>query len=755
MKSRSITCILFLFFLIVPVVLAAGGQAGQPLPRPPAFESEPWVFTGGPVGGLGYDVRMDPTNPDVMYVTDAKSGVFKSTDGGATWVPKNKGITTRMGPSGDEIPVFSLTIDPNDTSRLWAGTQYNSDAYLSENGGESWTVYDNGIAEEFLSIRGFTIEPGNSNVVYLAAEVSSREWNIDPLPGLGLDMVKGVVYKTADGGDNWNKIWEGDNLARYVWIHPQNHNLLYVSTGIFDREAANSDAVTFFPGGVGILRSKDGGQTWEELDEANGLNAEELYFGSLYMHPTKPEILLAAAGNDPYTTLLQKKLGGIYRTKDGGDTWVEVLGPHNFSAVEFCEGDPDVAYAGSLDGFFRSEDAGLTWTETGGVAWGPPGIVAGFPIDIQCDPRDADRLFVNNYGGGNYLSRDGGISWTVASKGYTGGIMRHVEVSRSNAAQVFATARSGIFTSHDGGATWEGLSNGPARWMEMVGLGVDPENSQHLLIANSDYGPVPLESTDGGQTWSLIETGLTYPPGNTLVRILFAPSNPGLIYASVGDEECLVAGKCDQTGGGVMVSRDGGASWEKTAIDSGIVLGIDVFAKDSHGAYAAVVGGGLYRTEDGGKVWHLIHANPGPPSVQREDPDEKPRILATLAIDPNNFDKLYAGFRDGSLLVSLDGGATWDGPMEGIPPEADVVALVVDQHDPDVVYAGTLDSGVYVSLDGGFSWQGLSEGLINRAVFDLSLSADGTVLYMAADGGGVSRLGTPARLNFLPIVTGQ
>ncbi|HCO96361.1 MAG TPA: hypothetical protein DIU00_20880 [Phycisphaerales bacterium] len=72
-----------------------------------------WVRTGGPLGGLGYDVRMRPDNPDIMYVTDAWAGVFISTNGGQTWQPSNQGITTRTGESGDAIPVFCLTIDPH------------------------------------------------------------------------------------------------------------------------------------------------------------------------------------------------------------------------------------------------------------------------------------------------------------------------------------------------------------------------------------------------------------------------------------------------------------------------------------------------------------------------------------------------------------------------------------------------------------------------------------------------------------------
>jgi hypothetical protein len=119
--------------------------------------------------------------------------------------------------------------------------QYSTGVYRSDNAGVSWNLMVNGISEQFLSVRGFTVEPGNSNVVYMGAEISSSEWNGTPLSGLGLDMTKGVVYKTENAGQSWTRIWIGDNLARYIWIDPGHHNRLFVSTGIFDREAANSD----------------------------------------------------------------------------------------------------------------------------------------------------------------------------------------------------------------------------------------------------------------------------------------------------------------------------------------------------------------------------------------------------------------------------------------------------------------------------------------------------------------------------------
>ena len=74
-------------------------------------------------------------------------------------------------------------------------------------------------------------------------------------------------------------------------------------------------------------------------------------------------------------------------------------------------------------------------------------MVAGFPIDMQCDPRDANRVFVNAYGGGNFLSEDGGQTWRVASKGYTGALMAQVAVVQDDPARVYACARSGVFAS--------------------------------------------------------------------------------------------------------------------------------------------------------------------------------------------------------------------------------------------------------------------------------------------------------------------
>jgi photosystem II stability/assembly factor-like uncharacterized protein len=110
--------------------------------------------------------------------------------------------------------------------------------------------------------------------------------------------------------------------------------------------------------------------------------------------------------------------------------------------------------------FLRSEDGGKTWSKletTRPSGWGPPGIQAGFPIDFQVDPRDPNRVFVNNYGGGNFLTEDGGKIWVSSSTGYTGADLNDVSIDPLQPGLVYVNGRSGPFVSWDAGGSWQGI----------------------------------------------------------------------------------------------------------------------------------------------------------------------------------------------------------------------------------------------------------------------------------------------------------
>jgi photosystem II stability/assembly factor-like uncharacterized protein len=704
-----------------PAATVSPTEPSQALPSVPGTALK-WIYLGGPLGGLGYDVRMRPDNPDVMYVTDARAGVFRSKDGGKTWQPINNGITTRIGETGELIPVFSLTIDPHNPDIVWAGTQTQTGLFKSLDGGDSWKKMDNGIEGQSLTLRGITVDPRSSDIVYIAGEVPSWEWSGNLKNGHEFDLTRGVVYKSTDGGKLWKKIWTGDDLARYIWIDPRNPDVLYVSTGIFDREAANSDYAQSRPGGVGVIKSTDGGQTWHSAN--NGL--ENLYVGSLFMHPQNPDILLAGVGSVTYT-----QGSGIYITIDGAATWKKTQDTYSIASVEFSTSDPNIAYAGSVNSFFRSQDGGMTWrlmNDTRLPMWGPSGTAVGTPIDFQVDPRNPDRLFVNSYGGGNFLSEDGGATWQAASTGYSGSMIRDVALDPRAAGGIYAASRSGLFFSRDGGQHWTGIATGDYQMLDWHAVAVNPVDPSQL-VSELTCPRILVYSADGGANW---ERTLTANPNMAFRSMAFAPSNPKVIYA--GTMGYLSCGGFDWSwpAQGIFVSQDGGHSWQEANdgnTKDASVFQIAIHPQDPQIVFAATANHGLLKTTDGGRSW------------QKLVPALFTGLSATaVQFSPWDPNLLLASRFKGGILRSPDGGATWNIIATGINAESTIVDFAFDPVNPKVVYAADIFSGVYQSQDSGLTWKAINTGLEMRAVNALALSGDGLHLYAATEGRGVFRL---------------
>ncbi len=701
--------------LALPAPLAMAAAETEVAAEP----SRGWIRTGGPIGGLGYDIRMRPSDPSRMYVTDAYAGVFRSEDYGRTWAPSNAGIAARVGASGEAIPVFCLTVDPNRPDTIWIGTQSVRGVYRSDDGGKLWLEKVRGIVEpQGVTFRGFTVDPRDSDIVYGAAEISSHTWAGTERRGREFDLVKGVVYKTIDGGERWTAVWRGDNLARYIWLDPRNPDVVYVSTGIFDREAANSDPVLGKPGGVGIIKSTDGGRTWNPV--SSGMN--NLYVGSLFMHPMDPDILLAGTGNNSY-----RQGAGVYLSTNGGASWKWTLMGDVITAVEFSVSNPKIAYAGSLGSVSRSVDGGLTWQRmTSRGFWGPPEVVAGCPIDFQIDPINPNRLFANNYGGGNFLSTDAGRTWTVASQGYTGAQVRAVAVDPVCAGRAYAAARSGVFRTVTGGSAWIGAGGPPASLTECNAIAVDPVGGSHLLAG---AGVMLFNSYDGGASWSAtadVRWGLGWR------AVAFAPSDPRVVYAGTGGYYTSGVFANELAGAGVFVSADGGLTWRRPAssIATANVAALAVDPVKPERVFAASSNLGIFRSMDGGRTWRVL--GDGLP--------ENPPTALSIAIDPLHTNILLAGFEDAGVYRSVDGGETWQGPSPGLHPEAIVTSIVFSRQDPSVVYAADLRSGVFRSADGGLTWAPFGQNLDFRAINALAMSSDGEHLYAASEGRGMYRL---------------
>ena len=718
--SWLVSCSLLLFTLAVAEGTASA-ITPTPTPETPLSPALNWIFTGGPRGGIGYDIRINPLDDKIIWVTDAYAGAHQSRDGGFTWKAKNNGITARVGFTGDAIPIFSLTIDPNNPDTLWAGTQGMRGVFKSVDGGETWIEMDNGIPDmPNMEIRGITIDPSDSNTVYCGGN-----YMVEPTK----NVQHGVLYKTIDGGQNWKLILDPKALVRWIIVDPTDHNVLYVSTGIFDRLAVKAE---------GVLKSYDGGQSWEQIN--TGLT--NLVVGALAMHPTDPLTLLAGTGKDVYFADEPGEVyGGVFKTTDGGKTWRQV-DPFQgireviqFSAVAFAPSNPDIVYADTGNIFMRSEDGGETWRVYDvGPDSGASGMESrGRPIALTVHPTDPNLLYMNSYDGGVFMSQDGGRTWRDASKGYSGSQVWNLTVQPKYPGFAMAAAKNGVYITMDGGENWEGrISTG---WViAVLAVASDPTNDYTFLLGQEIDGTI-FKTRDAGMGWYRV----LGPLGNNLpnqrraiYRIAYAPSNPMVFYAATGIDTMTTFTPHHTVGTGVYKSEDGGETWH--AVNAGLgntrlnTLDLAIHPKDENTVYLGTLDFGVYKTTDGGESWQ--------PARKGLRPSE----IRSIAIDPHNPETVLAGADRDGIWRSTDGAATWRQISKGLPPEATIFSIVFDPVQPGIVYTADRLSGVYRSTNGGETWEVINNGLGMRAVNKLAISSDGLHLYAATEGNGVYRL---------------
>jgi photosystem II stability/assembly factor-like uncharacterized protein len=697
---------------------------GEAPPEPPP--GYVWKKLGGPRGGIGYDVRIHPHNQDIVYVTDAWAGVHKSVDGGETWEAINRGIISRTGPSGDAIPVFSLTIDQNSPNIIWMGTQGMKGVYKSTDGGENWVKMDNGIEDQpGMEIRSFTVDPTNSDVVYLGG-------NYPPDPTKS-NVVKGFIYKTTDGGKNWFKILDSGALFRWIIVDPTNPDIIYASTGIFDRVAVEPE---------GIFKSTDGGKTWFHIN--NGLTS--LAVPALAMHPEDSNVLFATTGkatdflNDP-----KELKGEVFKTTDGGNTWKSVYSKPGrdqltVSAVAFSPSNPDVVYVDTGSGIFlKSTDGGETWRE---YRNGPPGEWAGTAIGIAVHPTNPDIIFIDAYDGGVFKSADGGKSWKDASKGYTGAQVWDIAIDADNPSYVVAASKTQVYKSLNGGEDWIGLhtkETGPSRYEgppnNALSVALNPYDNREMLVGSQLRGYI-VKTKDGGGSWYYVLPPLsksrTFEDRESVYDIAYSPSNPSIVFAATGVSDFVFSYKSMQ-GHGVFKSTDSGGSWNP--INRGLedttlsILSVAVHPNNPDIVYIGTLNSGVYKSTDGGNSWFKSSSGLSNSEIR------------SLAIDPNNPDIIYAGAEFGGVFKSTDVGASWKPVIRGMDFEASIRAIAIDPTNSQVIYAADRRTGVYRSDDGGENWVKINEGLETRAVNALAISSDGKVIYAATEGEGVFQLG--------------
>jgi len=675
------------------------------------ISGEGWVSLG-PVNGAGRctAVASHPSVAGTVLAGTAGGGVWRTTDGGLTWYPLTDGIS--------DLSVGAVAYAPSDPRVIYVGS------------GEG------GIAIDFIPGIGLLRSDDDGETWFLPAgpdQVAASQFfalSVDPEdPDSLLAATNQGLLASQDGGLTWdNRLWDPGLLGvTEVVRSARDPEILYAALW----------CTSLCPEGLArVMRSADRGLTWQPA--SGGLPDGQLsgpFLNRTAITVSTADERVLYAGLNAGENQTGGPLSAVFRTVDGGETWVDTgyegtyLGMQGWfdNAITVHPVDPDIVVAAGI-WYEVSHDGGATWTRLNPYAEGndPMGTETMPHVDGQDLQWQGDTLWLA-CDGGIWSSSDFGLVWTGRNQGL---------VTR----QYYGLALDPIHRQRMLGGTQDNATNlrrleDDDTWDVVIG-GDGFQCAINPLVSDWMYGTVYstqiLRNTHGGVgEWELIS-----PPhgGETtpfITPLAMRPEAPWVLYTGTTR---------------VWTSADAGESWTRLSADvtnggwsAAVVRAIAISAAEPDLIWVAK-GQMAYRSLDSGQTWFatMHDANVNSIAVSPFDPD---MVLVCLAQTATGADQVRR---------SIDGGLTWQSGSQGLPPFAVQVARW-DPTDPEVVYAGT-DVGLYRSRDRGVSWEVVGDGLPAASIYDVGVLPDGSKLVVATHGRGVWELAIPQSTNAAPVV---
>jgi len=322
---------------------------------------------------------------------------------------------------------------------------------------------------------------------------------------------------------------------------------------------------------------------------------------------------------------------------------------------------PNHLYLGTTNGWiYESTDGGSSWSRLSKLGSSENLVVDHIVVD-SANPTVvyAAAWTAGHAGGGLWVSRDGGRSWTE-NQGLHGQSIRAFLQAPSEPRMLFAGTLEGVFRSVDAGLTWIQMSPaGSLEIHEIESLAVDPENPD-IVYAGTWH--LPWKTADGGETWHNIKKGVI--DDSDVFSIIIDPDKPRVVYASA----------CS----GIYKSENAGEVFRKIQGIPATARRTRVLTQDPAHREVVYAGTteGLYKTVDAGKHFNRITG----PDV----------IVNDVHVDPTNPERVLLATDRGGVLLSTDGGATFVPSNEGFS-ERKVEALLVDHGDATRIFAGVVN----------------------------------------------------------------
>jgi photosystem II stability/assembly factor-like uncharacterized protein len=659
----------------------------------PVFERQSTVSIGA--------VAVNQANPDIVWVGTGEGnprnsvscgdGVYRSVDGGITWHQVGLRPTRHIArivlhPKDPQIAYVAAV------GQLWAPNAMRG-LFKTTDGGKTWMhSLDLGDSTGCVDV---TMDPVDPDILYAAAyhvrrgPFSGGNPAVQTGPGAGL-------YKTIDGGNTWTVLKDGLPDRPFgrcgLTISRANPKVVYAVVQT-DKTAVTTQGQgpnekKLGPDAGGIFRSEDKGHTWTYL---NSLCPRPFYYGQIRVDP-----------NDEKRIYVLGVL--FFISRDGGksfNTANAAKGTHvDYHALWIDPRDSYHLVLGCDGGLNYSFDRGASWEHLKNL---PVSQFYGVAVDMRTPYRVYGGLQDNGTWSGPSATRDSAgitIAEWINVLGYDG---YHCQVEPGDPDTVYCEGQYGILRRANA-RTGETVDIKPrlATMDEKTNVVPDPVKnpgfrfnwSSPMLLSPQDgktlyYGGNYLfRSKDRGEHWTIISPDLTRGKpglndfaGHTLTTIAESPLKPGVLYAGSDD-------------GQVVMSPNGGTDWYDLSgtipalPQSRWISRIDCSAHDDRTVFVAIdrhrngdLAPYLFKSTDRGTTWA---------SLAHDLPSEGP--VHVIRQDPINAELLYAGTEFG-LFLSLDGGKHWQ--KQASLPTVPVHDLVVHPRDGELVI-GTHGRGIYI-----------------------------------------------------------
>ena len=676
-----------------------------------------WRNIGPFRGGRSASVTGVRGKPSLYYFGSTGGGVWRTKDGGQTW----SNISDQF--FGGSIG--AIEVAPSDPNVIYVGggectvrgnVSYGYGLWKSTDAGETWVP--SGL-EQSRHIPRIRVHPSNPDIVYAAV-----------LGDLFKDTKERGIYKSIDGGKTWKQVLFANERAGAIdlIIDPNNSRIMYATTWRVHR---NPYELSSGGEGSALWKSKDGGDTWENISTAKGLPSGIWGIAGITVSPANSQRLWAIIENDN---------GGVFRSNDGGRTWEKTNTDRNlrqrawyYSRIYADPHSEDIVYVVNV-AYHKSKDGGKTFTAYNANH--------GDHHDLWIDPDNPERMIIGDDGGAQ-VSYDGGENWSTYHNQPTAQFYRvttdnHFPYRIYGAQQDNSTVR--ISHRISGGSIDEDDWD-PTAGCECGHIAVDPLNND--IVYGGCYDGV-IERYDHKTGFSRnVDVWPDLPMGHGAegaryrfqwnFPIFFSPHDPRKLYAASNH---------------LHVTTDEGQSWSVISPDltrndstklkpSGGPITKDntsveyyctIFAAAESPRVKNLLWTGsddglIHLSRDGGNRWTNVTPSFLPKWI----------MINSLEPDPHSDGGCYIAatmYKSGDyspyLLRTKDYGQTWKMINTGIDPGHFTRVIRSDPLQKSVLYAGT-ESGMYISFDDGDHWQSLQLNLPVVPITDLAVKNDNLI----------------------------